>query len=184
MLTDQATLARVQDQFASTAVYPKQHGYRYLTTGLISEVGELANVAKKVIRGDKSVDEMADRIKSEYADVCWYVVMRGVDGEDNRTLEGVTDDTYAYEEFLIETEKLDGRSLRGDAVALCTHIEEALMDILDGEDSVEVTANLGLVISKVLGDPSFGFSQACIDVARKLADRRDRGVLRGDGDNR
>lgn len=185
MLSHDSTMAEVRDQFARTAVYPQQHAGIYLTTGLLSEMGELANVVKKIVRGDKSVAEMAPRIFSEYGDVCWYAVMLSQQG-DTRSLADVEGAGLSeFRAFLSEVDKVDDRPLSGNAVALSVHIVDALLELLDGDrDAITVVAELGEVISQVTATPEAGFGASCIEVADKLSDRQQRGVLRGDGDER
>lgn len=45
----------------------------YLSLGLAGEAAEVANKAKKVIRGDYPIDEIADAIAKELGDVEWYI---------------------------------------------------------------------------------------------------------------
>lgn len=45
----------------------------YLTLGLSGESGEVCNKFKKVIRDNKSIDELKSELKSELGDVLWYL---------------------------------------------------------------------------------------------------------------
>ena len=47
----------------------------YLAFGLISEVGELAGVVGKFIRGDTSVDVLKVNIEKESGDILWFISM-------------------------------------------------------------------------------------------------------------
>lgn len=49
--------------------------HHYCWLGLIGELGELVNVEKKVIRGDKPREEFRELIKDELGDVFWYLSM-------------------------------------------------------------------------------------------------------------
>ena len=44
----------------------------YLTLGLVGEAGEVANKLKKVIRGDRSLENAKEAVSSELGDVLWY----------------------------------------------------------------------------------------------------------------
>lgn len=52
-----------------TAIYPKDQAIAYLTLGLTSEAGEVADLVKKNIRDGKKLDHLP----KELGDVLWYV---------------------------------------------------------------------------------------------------------------
>lgn len=56
-----------------SAVYPPEHGKDYVLLGLFSEIGELAGIAKRILRGDYTMESVRDEILDELGDVCWYV---------------------------------------------------------------------------------------------------------------
>ena len=68
-------------QTGDTAIYPTEPLERclgYLVSGLLSEVGEVAGVYKKYIRGDfKEIENeeshVKKRLESELGDVFWYI---------------------------------------------------------------------------------------------------------------
>jgi NTP pyrophosphatase (non-canonical NTP hydrolase) len=64
-----------QTASAQFAIYPKEHELAYLTMGLCSEAGEVADKVKKAIRDKGGVidDTIADAISSELGDVLWYI---------------------------------------------------------------------------------------------------------------
>lgn len=55
----------------STAVYPKDEAIEYTYMGLVSEVGELGGIFKRIIRDDND-PERSDLVK-EFGDVLWYL---------------------------------------------------------------------------------------------------------------
>ncbi len=59
----------------TTAAYPKDKEFEYLTLGLASEAGEVAGKVKKIIRDKNSVlsDEDKGELGKELGDVCWYL---------------------------------------------------------------------------------------------------------------
>lgn len=59
-----------------TAVYPGQgatNGLCYTILGLTGEAGELANKAKKILRGDYEIHTIRDEMVKELGDVLWYI---------------------------------------------------------------------------------------------------------------
>lgn len=63
-----------QKRAHSTAVYPKESAFQYLTYGLIAEVGELAGNIAKWYRGDiPDGPGMADILEYEIGDAQWFL---------------------------------------------------------------------------------------------------------------
>lgn len=69
------TLNNYQTQAEATAVYPEVIALPYLILGLAGEAGELANKYKKVLRGDKAIDDVRDALIDETGDCIWYIAM-------------------------------------------------------------------------------------------------------------
>lgn len=67
-----------QELTNTTAIYPKDKSIEYLTMGLCSEAGEVADKVKKVLRDGGTLEEKADDIMAEAGDVLWYVAQIGV----------------------------------------------------------------------------------------------------------
>lgn len=61
-----------QDGIEKFAKYPRDKELEYLALGL-GEAGEVQGKVKKILRGDKTVDEAAEGIIDELGDVLWYV---------------------------------------------------------------------------------------------------------------
>jgi hypothetical protein len=178
------TISDIRRTFSATAVYPQQVECTYLTAGLLSEMGELANVVKKIVRGDKSVDEMRERILDEYGDVCWYAVMRTSLESEQLSYNELAEWAREFTIELTATDTL-GTPLLGNAAALCEYLSDAMLQLLEAERSdVEVVSDLGVVLAGFLGEDRFVFAESCESVKKKLQDRATRGVIRGDGDNR
>jgi len=65
---------------------PECDNQKYLSYGLISEIGEVAGAYKKFIRGDYDESELNNRIISEIGDVLWYFTVKlGKDAGENST---------------------------------------------------------------------------------------------------
>lgn len=64
-----------QTRTSWTAIYPQEKALEYLALGLLSEAGEIAGKAKKLIRDHNSqmTDEANAAIRAELGDVLWYV---------------------------------------------------------------------------------------------------------------
>lgn len=63
---------------SSTAMYPKEKAIEYVTMGLCSEAGEVADKVKKILRDGGTIEEKAKEIAAEAGDVLWYVAQIGV----------------------------------------------------------------------------------------------------------
>lgn len=66
------TFDEYQEKAIATAV-PKASNLTYMVVGLANESGEVAGKLKKILRGDRSIDEAREDIKAELGDVLWYV---------------------------------------------------------------------------------------------------------------
>ena len=66
------TFKKYQKAAHKTAVYPEGNGIIYNTLGLTSEVGEVASIVSKWVRGDKDHINL-DTISKELGDVLWFV---------------------------------------------------------------------------------------------------------------
>ena len=62
-----------QDAALSTALYPKELGLYYTTLGLTGEAGEVAEKVKKMIRDNKTLEEVKFPLMDELGDVLWYI---------------------------------------------------------------------------------------------------------------
>lgn len=81
------------EQFVeSTQQFPKTQGAdanNYLVAGIASEVGEIAGVWKRVLRGDSHMYDFAfqTRLLDELGDVLWYITSLSL--ENGSTLEDI-----------------------------------------------------------------------------------------------
>jgi len=74
------TINEYQSKAEETALYPydqfPEQGLFYTTAGMVAEAGEMMNKVKKLIRGDKVLNEQTRQdLKDELGDVLWYVAM-------------------------------------------------------------------------------------------------------------
>ena len=63
-------LSEYQQWTRTTAIYPSANAIEYVTLGLASEAGEVADVLKKEIRDG---DDRKDSMRKELGDVLWYL---------------------------------------------------------------------------------------------------------------
>lgn len=69
-----------QELAARTALYPEQYRISYPALGLAGEAGEVANKAKKLLRGDFPLTpEFKKDLASELGDVLWYCAALATD---------------------------------------------------------------------------------------------------------
>lgn len=70
-----------QKRTKTTAVYPQWTEAGYPILALCGEVGELANLYKKVLRGDYTTDDPKFRgaVESEFGDILWYLARAAAD---------------------------------------------------------------------------------------------------------
>lgn len=67
-------LNEYQKKALETAVYDDTNPVAYCILGMAGEAGEVANKYKKVLRGDKELDEnLKYEIAKEIGDVQWYI---------------------------------------------------------------------------------------------------------------
>lgn len=69
-----------QKQAITTAVYPADVALPYLALGLAGEAAEVANKAKKVLRGDyddnpERAEQALAQIAKELGDTLWYIAV-------------------------------------------------------------------------------------------------------------
>ena len=70
------TFEEYQSEASQTALYPRRlSNLEYPTLGLAGEAGEVANIVKKIQRGNNGVltDETRAKLKDELGDVLWYI---------------------------------------------------------------------------------------------------------------
>jgi len=138
----------------TTAVYPAQHKISYPALGLVSEIGEYYHAT---IRRNK-IDELGD--------ICWYCAALATDlglKLDDCARIGVPDNLMICGTTIAGYVK---KMLRGDK-----GVKTSLIKLLIG--NIIFTINM-----------DFGAEEICRRNIQKLFDRRDRGVLKGDGDHR
>lgn len=154
----------------------------YLSFGLISEVGEIAGVVKKYIRGDYDMDVLNERLIQESGDVLWYLMMilKYSIGEDiTEKMQKAVDNRM---DLIVTTKDVFF------LVALASNISDNLVRF--DKHQVYNTSSV------VLQDQSINLIEKAIDVVCKITDpvksmsyvtdklksRKVAGTLHGDGE--
>lgn len=174
-----------QQQALTTAIFPLDRSLEYTTLGLASESGELGEA---YLRGKISIHGVTvEQVLSELGDVCWYAAAVAdaiecpfADIRDDTSLNalphygrgftilmiqshvsniaGIVKKTIRDNEGFVELKHMQG--IQNELMGMMYHVERL---------ALAYDSNLNAVMSKNLN---------------KLADRKQRGVLAGSGDNR
>lgn len=165
-----------------TAVYPRHSAaVTYPALGLFGEGGEVANKIKKTIRGDKPMtDELRLELRAELGDVMWYIASTASDTGlifDQKPSGVCLGDLptcvlkLASSIGKVTEEALFYQSYPG---GITTSKSAMWMSLCECVLAVEAIAHhLGTTLEQVMAD----------NIA-KLAERKKKGTLKGDGDKR
>lgn len=180
------TVKELAGIFSTTAVFPKEVAFTYLQAGIMSELGEALNVAKKVLRGDATLKDYLPRIIDEYGDVVWYAVSLCSWAnvlDDSTTLYDCEREADAYAGFLATGEgRIDDQFFVDGMVEMSKDLIGAAEE-WNGSQVLRVLAEIGVHLSHYYGR-DVGLTIVSRKVSEKLAARKERGVLKGDGDDR
>lgn len=169
-----------------TAIYPEDKKFEYLYLGLLSEVGEVAGVYKKYIRDGFSTDELQEKMKKEIGDCFWYLA-RMLDElyekEQIKLIYKLSCLSCGYNEQIIKDSK--GKEL--DFLSLIIGLIKDVVWLVPDNSSYHTIQDSVDVFDSLLG-LCFKFDLPPALVMKKniekLLDRKQRNVLRGDGDER
>lgn len=152
------------------AVYHKDRAIVYPTLGLVEEVGELL---------DSDINDL-DTLVKEMGDVCWYAQalcsdlgIRFQEAYDNATIQPLLSDIQALFKNTVMVAGRVKKIVRGDSDR-------------DGK-VIAIRGYVGDIVRRIEGIASVrgvSLGEVCDRNLAKLFDRKDRGVLKGDGDNR
>lgn len=183
MTSDTNFWQEYEDFTDTTAAYPSDQEFVYVCLGLCDEIGELV---EKI-----SLDAPIEDVESEVGDVLWYAtrLKKYIDPEgtlhDYMYIAGLalkTDLDQDGQPHLTEVQT----SLVVSAAKIAGRAKKFLRDgVLKREVVVEnlvrVLMSLGCLAFYFQG---FNLQKVARGNITKLSDRKDRGVLKGDGDNR
>ena len=173
---------KYQQEALTTAIYPLERELDYTVLGLLSEVGELAEVFWDCY---DQVDKWA-RMKGEGGDCFWYTA--AVADAIKVPLQDVWDRrevivTYHFNDHILTkltvvTGRIAGivkKSIRDDGGVISVERREQIIGLLG--EVLQLLVNL----ANQTGSSAAGYTQANLN---KLSDRKSRGVLTGSGDHR
>jgi NTP pyrophosphatase (non-canonical NTP hydrolase) len=174
------SLNEYQQQAMSTAIFPVDRSLDYTVLGLCSEVGELAEAW---LDNKKGFPEVA----SEGGDCFWYVA--AIADTLEVSLQAVVDAYTGPEIKLIATTNII-HALTASSGNLAGLVKKAIRDD-DGhfseerrDKAIQLLAKTILLLEALAG-PLYTSPQAMrAENLNKLADRKQRGVLKGSGDHR
>lgn len=188
-------LAEYQKKARSTAIYADKQNTRmvYPALGLVGECGEVAEKIKKLIRDDDGqiTQKRADAVAKELGDCCWYLANIAV--ETNLELEMM---------YSMRGASNVQRVRRLDLPRLVLHMNRHAIDVATALEAwlytnggraehqyqyIEIPQHITSILACIEEMAHrFGFTLEEIYVANidKLAGRKKRGKLQGDGDNR
>lgn len=161
----------------TTAVYPKDKAIEYLALGMVDEFGEFV---EKLEQG--SVYKICD----ELSDVCWYVAqLCDILNTDLSNMRFSID----YVDSYLDTDSVEHcvYKMNSYMATICGCIKKVIRDEntdkipIINEHLIHILNTLSKLSTQVGGYNLKNILE--INVA-KLSDRQDRGVLKGDGDNR
>ena len=184
-----------------TALYPKEEAIDYVVLGLHGEAGEICNKVKKIIRDNNNElnETVKEKIRHEFGDCCWYLA---------RTWDEITKyDSELFDYSLYSPQYKDRFPLneyKDDIVPYTYALNLVSADILnlayhtyhlkhDPQKRIERCGyitfenlckfrELITIIAAQFLDTTF--EELCDLNIEKLFSRLDRGVIKGDGDNR
>lgn len=159
-----------QEATKVTAMYPRVKALEYVTLGLI---GELAEIEEKI--------ETDNEVFYELGDACWYISQ--LCNELNFSLEEVFNEIKEF--------PAGGEMSPFHEICLIANIvKKVCRDESDNisEDKKEkirgyIIKALDFVVGQ-LEDPEESFSKVLQSNIDKLSSRKERGAIKGDGDNR
>jgi len=165
------TFKEYQKEAIKCAQYPEiGNNIRYPLLGLIGETGEVAEKFKKMIRDDGGVlsDERRLAIQKELGDVLWYTQAVAYERKANYDI----DFQHGYEH---------DRDAFGYIMDIA-HCSTILSEVeIDPENYLHQIIRCLSCLAFVVGSNLEDIATQNLD---KLFDRLERGVIKGDGDNR
>jgi len=188
-------LYEYQEKARSTAIYLDIEGSRmiYPALGIVGECGEVIEKTKKIIRDDNwdITDDRKDAIAKELGDCCWYLA--NICCDTNLDL-GMMYEMRGY----IVIHQIRDLSLPRVVLHMSRHamvVASTLENWYYTRDShiaycghyVELPKSLSHIITcveEIARRCGFTIEDICINNIEKLASRKERGTIKGSGDER
>lgn len=141
--------------------YERDRQFDHRLAGVLAEAGEVCGAEQKHLRGDYGFDEYQHRLRKELGRFLWYVAAY-CDSEDM---------PFPPAEFNTADEPAIS------AVCLFTATTDFIRCIIDLDELMSVAARVTLLAATTL-------DEIALANIKQLSSRKERGVLKGDGDDR
>lgn len=161
--------ARALETALPTALTPE-----YLVPGLIAEIGELFGVQAKAVRDDWDEEQVKTALVKEYGDVAWFAAVLI---HMYRETWKMSDTVYLYP----GRRSIDSMNL---LMEHATSLSENYFDSFDIDASAHAHQIWRLLEENSEKVTGASFDEVLEANLSKLADRKQRGVIGGSGDER
>lgn len=187
-------LFEYQEAAKGTAIYPRDKAMIYPALGLIGECGEVAEKVKKIIRDDCGTitDKRREAIMKELGDCCWYLA--SVCGDTNLSLGMIYEnrdsciDRYIRRldlpRLVLLLNKLASKIADTLRVWYYNHGRRQDQSFRFINEMMPRIASMLMCVETIAQKCGFTLEEVYTANINKLLDRKDRGVLKGDGDQR
>jgi NTP pyrophosphatase (non-canonical NTP hydrolase) len=165
------TFNEYQERARATAVYPTELGEIYTTLGLFGEIGEIAQLVKRTLRDGETLNR--ERLADEIGDCLWYLAMYLFEAQARMPEASY----YLSSDFTDDDLPHDVSSLMCWTVEMISSCEGTIEEEYAHESILAALNTLARHTPYTLE----AIARRNLD---KLADRANRGVLRGEGDER
>lgn len=185
LLSDTSTrlsLSKYSELACALAVYPATATEVYPALGLCDEVGEVYDKYLNLVVNDDSNLEM----QKELGDVCWYVFALANDcaiGLQN-ALPMLQDIDL---NFAVAAQYSNGPydQMIIDAALIAGYVKKQIRDNVDRRSEItQALVRILRCIAYIASDMNSSLEQILLINLEKLYSRKERGTLKGDGDNR
>jgi NTP pyrophosphatase (non-canonical NTP hydrolase) len=179
------TFEEYQQFTRTTAVYPEAHTQPYLALGMCDEVGELL---EKIEWLDTSRPPNKSTILAEAGDVLWYIARFSDHAGlclghlyDKKCYDGPATLQGAAVELAVNVAAIAGRTKKELRDGAGWNDDQRTRNEQRVADALKHAMGALEAVVRGLGDT---LPQVAFQNQQKLTDRRERGVIKGDGDNR
>lgn len=177
----------------TTAIYPKDQAHAYLGLAICDEIGELVEkmlpFRSIVFSADRAINnKVGQGVLMEAGDVAYYIA-RCCDEYDHDFDRMIADSQYigeatlpcALDVLVIAGSKIAGREKKALRDGRSWDDDKRVQNEAVILDQLKIAWGALAAICKFFG---FSMEHVMFVNREKLEDRRDRGVIQGDGDNR
>jgi len=171
-----------QEESRKTATYPNlNQSIEYPLMGLMGEFGELSEKFKKIMRDNNGVmsQERIDGIKGELGDLMWYLFQIYSEAKIDFEKEYIEKQLFIEQKSSLLNLLVAMNCAISDIAIFCVSKNQVLLSCLT--DSANSLVSCIKCVCNICNTTIEDIMDCNI---KKLKDRLDRNVIRGDGDNR